>query len=162
MPAVPPRCCPRYWPRSSPATPCWSKGPTARKCPSSWKLSKRREPDALLPLASHPYRPARLLPPVQVPDLPLGRGGGDGAPDRLPDQPDADPLAESEAGQGPADPGRWSPAPYPGKSRHADHGRAVDPDPLGGVDPVMGQPVQPLCLDRADGHGDLWPAGLPG
>ena len=34
--------------------------------------------------------------------------------------------------------------------------------PWVGVHLVMGQPVQPLCLDRAAGDGDLWPAGLPG
>ena len=47
------------------------------------------------------------------------------------------------------------PAPHRGEGGHADHGRAADPDPLGGLDLVVGQPLQPLCLDRAAGDGAL-------
>ena len=46
--------------------------------------------------------------------------------------PHADPLAQGEAGQGPAHPRRRAAAPHPRKGGHAHHGRAADPDPLGG------------------------------
>ena len=48
------------------------------------------------------------------------------------------------------------------KAGHAHHGRPVDPDPLDRVDPAVGQPVQSLCLDRADGDGGLRPTRLFG
>src|SRR5262245_46829755 len=42
------------------------------------------------------------------------------------------------------------------QERHADHGRADDPARDPGVDAVMGQPRQCLCVDRAGGDALLW------
>ena len=52
-----------------------------------------------------------------------GAAVDDGANDCLPDQSDADPLAENQTGQGPAHPLRRATTPYHRKGGHAHHGR---------------------------------------
>ena len=69
-------------------------------------------------------------------------------------------LAARAAGQGPADP-RRRPAKPPRQARHADHGRAADPDRGGGLGAAVDGPRQPLCLGVPAGHRRLRRDRLP-
>ena len=65
--------------------------------------------------------------PHPLHQLPRRRGDRDRADDRAVDRAGVHPLASRQAGQGPADP-RRRPAEPPRQARHADDGRAADPD----------------------------------
>ena len=59
-------------------------------------------------------------------------------------------LAQGEAGQGPADPHRWTAAPHRGEAGHADHGRTDDPVGHLRIAPLLWADLaQSLCLGRA-------------
>jgi hypothetical protein len=62
---------------------------------------------------------------------------------------------QDQAGQGPADPHRRA-GIASRQARHADHGRPDDPDRTVRRDAALGQPAQPVRLDRARRHRDLW------
>ena len=90
-------------------------------------LRRRQKVDPMLYWLADLSSSTLVLQPLPLPDLPHRRRDGDGAGHRVPVRPAAHRHAARAAGQGPADPRRRA-ASAPRQARHADHGRADDPD----------------------------------
>ena len=140
-----------------PATRCWSRDPMRsglRSWSSAWQggwhaLRDRRA--ARLP--RHPQ-------PLPLHQLPRRRGERDRAAHRPAARAEVHRLAARQAGQGPADPHR-RPAEPSRQARHADHGRAADPDLGRDLGPAVDGPPQSLRLGLPAGHGRLRADRLP-
>ena len=92
--------------------------------------------------------------------LPRRRGDRDRLVPRPADRPEVHRLAAGPPGQGPADP-RRRPAVPPRQARHADHGRADDPDLADRVDAAVDGLLQPLSVGLPADHRRLRRDRLP-